>query len=164
MCYLSTWPAKQPVASGRGNSSISHSSVHHPVWSASPAGPGVSCVLVSAGICTSTLDTNNYMANEDRYGVAPSSLVKISEQPGTRIGRGWPKNAFSYEVVFLLSLLSFPVLSVAHPLLRRVHTAFRIIIKFKSERVSRNPPVQTPSQKGALRLDLIPRVLSYKSD
>lgn len=92
------------------------------------------------------------------YGVSPLSLAKISEQPGTRIGHGLPKNAFSYYAVFLLSLLSFPVPSVAHPLLRRVHTVFRIITKFKSGRASRNPP----GQKRSLRLDLIPGALSRK--
>lgn len=43
------------------------------------------------------------------YGVSSSSLAQISEQPGTRIGHGWSKNAFSCEVVFLLSLLSYPL-------------------------------------------------------
>lgn len=121
-------------------------------------------LYVQASVQAHWVQTITWYMSIAHYGMSPSSLAKISEQPGTRIGHGLPKNAFSYEAVFLLSLLSSPVPSVVHPLLRRVHTVFRIITKFKSERASRNPPVQTPGQKRVLKLDLISGVLSQKSD
>lgn len=108
---------------------------------------------VSLDLQVSVLDTNNYMVYEYcSLWCVTFWFTMISEQSGTRAGHDWPKNAFSYEFIFLLSLLSIPILSVVQPLLRSVHTVFRIITKFKWERASRNPLVQTSGQERAFEI------------